>query len=93
MDYESTCYRKNEESLKRSKKRNETTPSNQEKEYLTTASVTRVWWSWSQKFEKNALETSEHEECFFFHNCSHTFLYIHSKQLLYATIYDISQLF
>ena len=43
MDYESTCYRKNEESLKRSKKRNETTPSNQEKEYLTTASVTRFW--------------------------------------------------
>ena len=43
MDYESTCQRKNEESLKRSEKRNETKPFNQEKEYLTTASVTSAW--------------------------------------------------
>jgi len=38
------------------------------------------------------METSEYEERFF-HDSSYTSLYIHSKELLYATIYDKRQLF
>lgn len=44
------------------------------------------------KSSNNAMETSEYEERFF-HDSSYTSLYIHSKELLYATIYDKRQLF
>jgi hypothetical protein len=80
MDYESTCYRKNEEILKRNKKRNETTPFNQEKVYLTTVPVT-LPGDLEVKRLNNALKTSEHEGCFF-HNCSYTSLCIHARSFM-----------
>lgn len=85
MNYESTCQRKKEESLKISKKRNETTPFNQ-KRNISLQRLQHVPGDLEVISLNNALETSEHEG-YFFHNYSYTSLYIHSKPLLYATIY------